>query len=151
MALKRAAATHRRAADLFAAHGKASAADQQRLLAEEAARRADAVRRRGAPAGGPPTGFEVLTAPAHRSSRPTDRVSDARAVLAGMDMLGVRLPDLWLAHVGLGGSLTPEEVGGFLAGRAGLDSGEYDILVLALNELFGDWGVDHPVPYAGEE
>jgi hypothetical protein len=61
---------------------------------------------------------------------------------------GLSVTELWWAYLLLGGTASPREVEGFLAGALDPDRGQYNRLAQALNDRFIDLGQDHPVPYA---
>lgn len=64
--------------------------------------------------------------------------------------LGLSLHRLWVDYLGLGGSLMPSEVGGFLAGWRSVADSDHDMLVQALNECYLAQGGDHPLAYMSE-
>lgn len=55
---------------------------------------------------------------------------------------------LWWAYATLGGTASESDVEAFLAGRSGLDPGQYDVLAQAVNDRLVELGIDHRVPYA---
>lgn len=64
--------------------------------------------------------------------------------------LGLSLHRLWVDYVGLGGSLMPSEVSGFLSGWRSVSDSDHDMLVQALNECYLGRGDDHPLAYMSE-
>lgn len=73
---------------------------------------------------------------------PLSQVLEAARQLCGLSVL-----ELWWAYVLLGGTASPQDVEGFLAGALYPDRFQYDRLAQALNDRFTDMGQDHPVPY----
>ncbi|MBN9102952.1 MULTISPECIES: hypothetical protein [unclassified Pseudonocardia] len=76
--------------------------------------------------------------------------SSGPALRAGLALTDLDLGQLWTAYVGLGGSLTAEQLGDALASRRALSGLEHDMVAHALNEYFLALGRDHPVAYAEE-
>jgi hypothetical protein len=80
-------------------------------------------------------------------------VQDSRSasvLRAGLAMSDLRLDDLWIAYVGLGGMMTEAEVEATLRGLREPTAYEHNVLAQALNDYFTERGQDHPVPYAGD-
>lgn len=73
-----------------------------------------------------------------------NEIIEAARVQAGMTF-----DELWLAYVGLGGSVAPDVLRAYLGGSTAQLVG-YDVLALAINERFVDQGGDHPVPYSDD-
>lgn len=69
---------------------------------------------------------------------------------AARDMLGLTVPELWLAYLGLGGNLFSAAINAALSGDQELRNHAYDLLVQALNDHFIDLDHGHPVAYADE-
>lgn len=68
---------------------------------------------------------------------------------AGFALSGIRVAQLWVDQIGLGGSLTQGEVAAALLGTRQLTSYEHDLLAQALNERLTDQGYpDHRVGYS---
>ena len=65
-------------------------------------------------------------------------------------MLGLSLMELWFDYVGMGGSLTPNELRTRLAGSGELDDRQHDFLAQALNERFLDRDENYPLAYVSE-
>ena len=63
-------------------------------------------------------------------------------------LAGLTVAELWWAYLMLGGTASPDDVEGYLAGTGQPDDDQYDRLAQALNERFVDLGRNHPVPYA---
>lgn len=149
-ALEHAARTHGRASAFYRACGRHTDADKELLLADEATRRADELRRRidGMPGD---AGLAVDAVRVRRPTPPRPPVADPRSLLAGMEMLGIDAVELWVQYVGVGGTVPSADLDRFLAGGSSVEAAQYDLLVLTLNERFSDRGFRHPVPYAGEE
>lgn len=78
-----------------------------------------------------------------------DEVSESVSSLrAGLAMSRMQLPELWAAYVGLGGSLSMEELAAGLRGTRVLSAHDHDVVAQALNDHFIERGQDHPVPYS---
>ena len=60
---------------------------------------------------------------------------------------GLSIPELWLRYFALGGVATLNEVSRHIYQGDVLGDVQHDVLVLALNERFGELDLDHPVPY----
>jgi hypothetical protein len=69
---------------------------------------------------------------------------------AGLAMSDLELDDLWIAYVGLGGTMSAAEVEATLRGEREPTAYEHDVLAQALNDHFTERGQDHPVPYSGD-
>jgi len=69
-------------------------------------------------------------------------VNEARAAL------GLSVPALWVAYVGLGGSATLPGLQQYLDDGSGFTAREYDFVAQALNDSYIDRGGNHPVPYS---
>lgn len=76
--------------------------------------------------------------------------SSGPALRAGLALSDLDLTQLWTAYVGLGGSMTAEQLSEALASRRALSGHEHDMVAHALNEHFLARGHDHPVAYAEE-
>lgn len=63
--------------------------------------------------------------------------------------LDLTLPDLWLQYFALGGTMDMARLGTYLSDDATStrSDSDHDALVHALNEVYGDLGLDHPIPY----
>jgi len=66
---------------------------------------------------------------------------------AARDHAGLSGWDLWLRYFALGGVATLNEVSRHIYQGDVLGDVQHDVLVLALNERFGELDLDHPVPY----
>jgi hypothetical protein len=75
------------------------------------------------------------------------RVPMSQILEAARQLSGLSVPELWWAYVVLGGTASPQDVEGFLAGSLHPDRAQYDRLAQALNDRFTDLGQNHPVPY----
>lgn len=63
--------------------------------------------------------------------------------------LGLSVTELWEGCLALGGALSIDVLGGYLAGRVErIGDIQHDIIVQVLNESFLDRGLDHPLPYS---
>jgi hypothetical protein len=82
--------------------------------------------------------------------RGPDAPLPAAALRAGLALSGLGLSDLWMAYVGIGGSLTSAELEEALQGRRSLSDHEHDVVAQALNDHFTSIGQDHPVAYSHE-
>ncbi|WP_214402207.1 hypothetical protein [Pseudonocardia lacus] len=69
---------------------------------------------------------------------------------AGLAMSDLRFDDLWIAYVGLGGTMSAAEVEAALRGELEPTAYEHNVLAQALNDHFTERGQDHPVPYAAD-
>lgn len=69
---------------------------------------------------------------------------------AGLAMSDLQPDDLWMASIGLGGTMSAAEVEATLRGAREPTAYEHDILAQALNDYFTERGQDHPVPYSGD-
>jgi hypothetical protein len=79
------------------------------------------------------------------------QLSDSASSLrAGFAMSGMRLSELWTAYVGLGGSLTVEDLDTALCGARSLSAHEHDLVAQAMNDHFTERGQNHPVAYSNE-
>ena len=63
----------------------------------------------------------------------------------GFRRTGWTVDDLWVAAVGVGGSLDHVDIAGITSGRRAATPLEHDVLATALNDFFVDRGQDHPV------
>ena len=61
--------------------------------------------------------------------------------------VGLSVDELWIRYFALGGNDEPIDVDGYLSGVRTLSTREHNVLTLALNEAFGDLGMDHPLGY----
>jgi hypothetical protein len=68
----------------------------------------------------------------------------------GLDRLGWTTIDLWVAAIGIGGSLGRRDIAAIADGSRTATPIEHDILVAALNDAFTDGGQDHPLLYWDE-
>lgn len=59
--------------------------------------------------------------------------------------LGISVPQLWIAYIGVGGNGTPGEVARWMSGAEPVPEREYDLLAVALNEEFLDRGLPNPM------
>jgi hypothetical protein len=82
-----------------------------------------------------------------RRVTPTGSVAVLRA---GLALSGLDVHELWIAYLGLGGSMTPEELNRALQGDGELLDHEHDLIAQALNDHFVASGQNHPVAYANE-
>jgi hypothetical protein len=71
----------------------------------------------------------------------------AEAIRSGLDRAQWSAMDLWIASLGIGGSLSSRDVAGIADGSMDATALEHDILACALNDHFSDQGNDHPVQY----
>jgi hypothetical protein len=69
---------------------------------------------------------------------------------AGLSLSELDLPQLWVAYLGLGGTMSAERLEAALRGRHSLSSHEHDLVAQALNDYFTERGQDHPVAYSDE-
>jgi hypothetical protein len=72
----------------------------------------------------------------------------AELLEAARRQTGLSVQQLWLDQALLGGETSAEEVGSFLSGATTPNAHQYDLLAHALNEVFVDRGLNHPIPYA---
>ncbi len=98
----------------------------------------------------PETGGESedLTTPADRTAAMD--WSRNRSLEAARDVLGLTVPELWLAYLCLGGNLLSAAISAALSGDQELSNHDYDLLVQALNDHFIDVDHGHPLAYADE-
>lgn len=69
---------------------------------------------------------------------------------AGRRELGMSNRDLWLGYIGVGGNGSMGDLRGWLTGEVEASARDHDMVALALNEVFLDRGLDHPVRYSDE-
>jgi hypothetical protein len=74
----------------------------------------------------------------------------ASVLRAGLAMSDLELGELWMAYVGLGGTMEMDEVKAILRGEREPTANDHNVLAQALNDYFTERGQDHPVPYAGD-
>jgi hypothetical protein len=86
-----------------------------------------------------------------KGSDDRDDVVPGSSLRAGFSLSDLELPELWLAYVGLGGSLGKDDLEAALRGTLPLSDHEHDMIAQALNDYFTERGQDHPVAYANEE
>lgn len=63
----------------------------------------------------------------------------------GLRRSGLTVRQLWVAAVGIGGSLLPHDIEDITEGDRAATPQEHDVLAAALNDHFADLGEDHPV------
>lgn len=61
------------------------------------------------------------------------------------------IAELWFRYFTLGGMSTALEVEAILFGALVATVHDRDIIAVALNERYSEMGLDHPVPYTGDE
>ena len=88
---------------------------------------------------------------ANKGSDDGDDVVPGSSLRAGFSLSDLELPELWLAYVGLGGSLGEDDLEAALRGTLPLSDHEHDMIAQALNDYFTERGQDHPVAYADED
>lgn len=64
--------------------------------------------------------------------------------------LGLTNRDLWLGYFELGGNGSLVDLGLWLTGKVRLPPPDHDLLALALNEVFSERGLNHPVGYSDD-
>ena len=69
----------------------------------------------------------------------------------GRREVGLSVAELWLRYFALGGMSTALEVEAVLYGALVATVHDRDVLAVALNERFSELGLDHPIPYAGDD
>jgi hypothetical protein len=86
-----------------------------------------------------------------KGSGSRDDVASGSSLRAGFSLSDLELPQLWLAYVGLGGTLSKGGREAALRGTQPLSDHEHDVIAQALNDHFTGRGQDHPVAYAHED
>jgi hypothetical protein len=69
---------------------------------------------------------------------------------AGRRRLGMTRQALWLGYLELGGNGSTADLGRWLADEVFLPAGDYNVLAVALNEVFNARGLNHPIGYGDE-
>jgi hypothetical protein len=82
------------------------------------------------------------------SRRAVQDSRSASVLRAGLAMSELQLGELWAAYMGLGGTMSADEVEATLRGEREPTAYEHDVLAQALNDYFTERGQDHPVPYS---
>lgn len=65
--------------------------------------------------------------------------------------LGLSQAQLWLHYFALGGMSDEFEMEAFLVGALRPSPHNHDLIALALNELFSELGLHHPIPYLSDK
>jgi|SRR4051794_25113216 hypothetical protein len=78
------------------------------------------------------------------------RVRSGIALRAGMSLSDLDLEELWIAYVGLGGSMPHTALVELMNGQLLVSDHEHDVIAQALNDYFTSKGQDHPVAYSSE-
>ena len=99
--------------------------------------------------GPDPVGWVVMSRP-EKGDEPADPTSRNSALEAARDILGLTVPEVWIAYFGLGGNLLPAVISAALSGDQELGDHDYDRVVQALNDHFVDLDQGHPVAYSYE-
>ena len=73
---------------------------------------------------------------------------DVAPLRAARDFLELGVMDLWIAYFELGGTQDAAHLHAYLDGEGETSPGDHDVIVHALNEVFLDRGLDHPLDYA---
>lgn len=73
------------------------------------------------------------------------------AIQRACDELGLSLHDLWMRYFALGGTRLPEELGSLVRSQEPSDTGDYDVLVHAINEQYMDAGRPERLPYLADK
>jgi hypothetical protein len=73
--------------------------------------------------------------------------TSSAVVTDGLSRLGWSVRDLWVAAIGIGGSLSRGDIEAIAAGTRIANRAEHNILVAALNDGFTDLGQNHPLAY----
>ena len=75
-------------------------------------------------------------------------MADVAALRRALDDLDVTTSQLWLTYFSLGGNRDAAHIARYLAGDGdGADPVDHDHIIAALNDLYFDRGLDHPLAY----
>jgi hypothetical protein len=75
-------------------------------------------------------------------------VADVAALRAARADLGVSVLQLWITYFSCGGNRNADHLANYLAGDGGgVDLVDHDHIIDALNDLYFDRGLDHPLTY----
>ena len=74
-------------------------------------------------------------------------MNDADQLDLARRLLGLSFHDLWILYIGLGGIHDAFTVRSHLVGTTALSDHDHDHIAIALNEAFGDVGVEAPIAY----
>jgi hypothetical protein len=73
--------------------------------------------------------------------------AESTAVLQrGYGLTGWTVEQLWIAAMGIGGSMDSRDVEGITSGAKAATPAEHDVLAAALNDHFVERNQDHPIP-----
>jgi hypothetical protein len=81
---------------------------------------------------------------------PSDIPPPGASLRTGLALSELDLHQLWVAHLGLGGTLSPTELRAALHGEHTLSAHEHDLVAQALNDYFIERDQDHPVAYSDD-
>ena len=73
---------------------------------------------------------------------------DVEPLEAARRRLGLSHRTVWHAYFGLGGSCSPAIIESYLGGGPDVSASQHDVLVHALNEVFLDRDMNHPLGYS---
>jgi hypothetical protein len=74
-------------------------------------------------------------------------VNEPGGIAHGRRLLGMSTLALWVGYFGVGGNGSLADVEGWLAGAELPSDRDHDYLAQALNDVFTERGLDHPVGY----
>jgi hypothetical protein len=75
-------------------------------------------------------------------------VADVAALRQALTELNVTVSQLWITYFSVGGNRDAAHIARYLAGDGdGADPVDHDHIIDALNDLFFDRGLDHPLSY----
>ena len=74
----------------------------------------------------------------------------AWALRTGLALTGLDPQQLWVAHVGVGGTMSRPELQAALEGTSAVSDRQHDMLACTLNDSLIDAGIHFPVAFAGE-
>jgi hypothetical protein len=75
-------------------------------------------------------------------------MADVAALRAARAELDVSVLDLWITYFSLGGNRNVDHIAAYLdSDGEGADVIDHDHIIDALNDLYFDRGLDHPLPY----
>lgn len=73
---------------------------------------------------------------------------DVTPLEAARQALGLTYDSVWHAYFELGGNRPPSDVERHLSGGTQLATPDHDVLVHALNEVFAERDMNHPLAYS---
>ena len=75
-------------------------------------------------------------------------MADVTTLRAARADLGVSVLQLWITYFGCGGNRDADHLASYLAGDGdGADLVDHDHIIDALNDMYFDRGLDHPLAY----